>query len=102
MKTAALHHSFAENAQDFTDFNMANVGNEHHNRRNTMNFNRNHQSKLTHRTTFSPQPIIKPQSLRRIFAEIALRKHGNNMEFRHNPLLFRHFDIGFRRFDNVF
>ena len=55
MEIAANHLAFAENAQDFTDFNVANARNEHRNRRNTMNFNRNHQSKPPHRTTNSQQ-----------------------------------------------
>ena len=45
--------AFAENAQDFADFNVANARNEHRNRRNTMNFNRNHKSKPPYCTTLS-------------------------------------------------
>ena len=46
----------------FTDFNLANVGNEHRNRRNTMNFNRNHQSE-------PPQPNMKQQQSNNATAE---------------------------------
>ena len=91
METAVLHLAFAANVHDFTDFNLTNARNEHHNRRNTMNFNRNRKSE-------SPQPSMHTPFPHNVFAATAPPKHGNNLVFRYNQLLFRHFDNLFRHF----